>query len=381
MSSFARRGLVAALLVTATLAGCKCGTQTQSTGCSSDDECIAANGGNDRWYCNKQVDPPICAEAVRECDSAADCCPSQICNLNGHFCADKFTECTGPGSCPLAGMECKPIGVSPHKNGCTFEHCGAGNSCADGTVCFNGYCVGEPPCGGGCTPSGGFRVCVTATNYCSPAPKNEPSCNRSCPNGQMLVLTNPDNIFDTCTLNPNPCECDSLPPLVVRDVARHSSMALSGANLYVSAYDGQYGDLVVHTYDKSNLSKPTKSEWIDGVPATGTIGGDINGPRHGITNPGVDVGEYTSIAAAANGDLYISYYDVTNGDLKFASRYGGTNASWNAPITIDGSDASGAHTGDVGMYSSIALTSTGVPAIAYFRRGSLVGTGSTSTET
>ena len=375
MSSFARHGFVAALLATATLAGCKCGSETQTTGCSTDQECIDRNG-SDRWYCNKQVDPPVCQEAARACDTAGDCCPSQVCNTNGHFCADKFTQCTGPGSCTVAGQICKEIGVRPHDKGCTFEACGAGGTCGSGTVCFNGYCVGEPPCNGGCTPSGGPRVCVTKTNYCSPAPKNEASCNVTCGTGKMLVLKDPENIFDTCALNPNPCECISLPPLVVRDVARHSSLALSGANLYISAYDGQYGDLVVHTYDKTNLAKPSRSDWVDGVPATGSIGGSLDGPRHGITNPGPNVGQYTSIAASTSGDLYVTYYDVDNGDLKFTARYGGPAAAWSTPVTIDGSTSAtpAVMTGDVGMYSSIALTSANVPAVAYFRRGSVSGT-------
>jgi hypothetical protein len=186
----------------------------------------------------------------------------------------------------------------------------------------------------------------------------------------MLVLHDPDNIFDTCTLNTEACDCASLPPLVVRDVARHSDLALSGQSLYVSAYDGEHGDLVLHTFDKSNTTKPAKSEWLDGVPATGTLGGDPNGPRHGITNPGPNVGQYTSVAASTAGDLYIAYYDVDNGDLKFISRYGGPAAAWSVPVTLDGSSPTGGKSGDTGLYTSIALTSAGVPAITYFRRAS-----------
>jgi hypothetical protein len=73
------------------------------------------------------------------------------------------------------------------------------------------------------------------------------------------------------------------------------------------------------------------------------------------------------VAADSAGNLFISYYDVDNGDLKFIARYNGT---WTQPMTIDGSSAGGTPTGDVGLYSSIALNSQGVPAIAYFRRGS-----------
>ena len=376
MSMLARRGLLAVLFA-ATLHACGgCGSKTQTTGCTSDQDCVDQHSGDNRWYCDTKVDPHVCTEAARECESASDCCPSQVCNLQGHFCVDKFTLCSGPGSCTVAGQICKKIGVRPNDNGCTFEKCSAGVCANASTVCFNGYCVGEPPCNGGCTKdtNGQPRVCVTATNLCSPAPKDSSgSCQRTCALGQMLVLHDPDNIFDTCSLSTESCECVSLPPLVVRDVARHSDLAISGQNLYVSAYDGEHGDLVLHTFDKSSPTKPTKSEWLDGVPATGTLGGDPNGPRHGITNPGPNVGQYTSIAATTTGDLFISYYDVDNGDLKFISRYGGTAAAWNPPITLDGSSATGGKTGDTGLYSSIALTAAGVPAIAYFRRASYVG--------
>jgi len=61
-----------------------------------------------------------------------------------------------------------------------------------------------------------------------------------------------------------------------------------------------------------------------------------------------DVGQYTSIALDSNGKMHISYYDYTNGDLKYA-----TNASggW-VYSTLDS-------TGDVGYEgTSIAVTGT-----------------------
>jgi hypothetical protein len=382
MSSLVRRGSLAVLFA-ASLSACgSCGSKTQTTGCGSDQDCIDQHGGDSRWYCDTKVDPHLCTEAARDCDTSADCCPSQICNLQGHFCVDKVTQCSGPGSCTVAGQICASIGVRPPAQGCTFNKCSSTGTCADAsTVCFNGYCVGQPPCNGGCPDlSGQHQVCVTATSLCSPAPKDSSgSCAVSCATGQMLVLHDPDNIFDTCSLSNESCDCVALPPLVVRDVSRHSGLALSGANLYVSAYDGAYGDLVVHTFDKSNLSKPTKSEWLDGVPATGTLGGDPKGPRHGITNPGPNVGQYTSIAAAPNGDLFVAYYDVDNGDLKFVARYGGPAAPWTTPVTLDGSTSAGAMSGDTGLYTSIALTAEGIPAIAYFRRGSYDGTANAET--
>ena len=373
--SFARRGLfLAALLAAAGLAACK-GDNALVSGCSTDQDCKDSHNGDASWICDKTQTPAVCTQVhvVRACDTANDCCPAQICNQQGHFCNDKYTPCTGPGSCTTAGQVCKTIGVFSSGLGCTFEKCGAGDSCADGTTCFNHYCVGEPPCQGGCALG---KVCTTVTNLCSAAPADV-SCQRSCPAGQELVLTNPDNIFDSCQPAANTCLCASLPPLAIHDLGRHSSSAVSGGNLYVSTYDGEHGDLVLLTFDKTNPVKPTKAEWLDGVPATGHIGGDLNGPRHGITDNGQNVGQYTSIAADAGGNLYISYYDVDNGDLKFMGRYNGT---WTQPMTVDGSNAaSGAPTGDVGLYSSLALTSGNVPAIAYFRRGTYDATAQAET--
>src|SRR5258708_30573716 len=144
---------------------------------------------------------------------------------------------------------------------------------------------------------------------------------QSCPAGKILVLTDPDNIFDGCRPDTERCQCDSLPPIQVRDVSRHSSIAASGQFLYVTAYDGEHGDLVVHTFDRSDRARPRKSQRLDAVPATGHIGGDVNGPRGGITDPGPNVGQYSSIAATPTGDLYVAYYHAATPHLKFPAPY------------------------------------------------------------
>ncbi len=376
-SPFARRALLAACFTAAvSVSGCR-SSKVNGVGCSSDDDCRAQFNGSDRAFCDTSKTPPTCELHPKACDTTADCCPAQVCNPSGHYCFDKYTPCTQDGSCPAQGQVCQEIGVFAKGLGCTYNKCDATGACASGTSCFNKYCVGSPPCNGGCK-NAATPVCITATNLCSPAPKDS-SCAQTCSAGKILVLQDPGNIFDTCNMAAEKCECDSLPPLQVRDVSRYSSLAASGQYLYVSAYDGDlspsgvpYGDLVVHTFDKSNLTKPLKSEWVDGVPATGHIGGDVTGPRGGITDPGPNVGMYTSIATSPTGDVYVAYYDVDNGDLKFVARYGGPSATWITPMTVDGSTVVGSapSNGDVGMYASIAIDSNGIPAIAYFRRGS-----------
>ena len=74
-----------------------------------------------------------------------------------------------------------------------------------------------------------------------------------------------------------------------------------------------------------------------------------------------NVGFDTSLAVI-HGFPAVSYFDFTNNDLKFirAANYNGT--SWNAPQTLD-------TIGDLGRYTSLA-TVNGVPAISYYDFGS-----------
>jgi hypothetical protein len=68
-----------------------------------------------------------------------------------------------------------------------------------------------------------------------------------------------------------------------------------------------------------------------------------------------DVGSYASLALDAQNRPHISYYDATNGDLKYATM--GTGG-WNVTV-VDS-------VGDVGRHSSIALDASGNPHISYY---------------
>jgi hypothetical protein len=72
------------------------------------------------------------------------------------------------------------------------------------------------------------------------------------------------------------------------------------------------------------------------------------------------VGLYTSLAVDASGRLHVSYYDGTNGDLKYATCAAdcALTANWQAP-TVDA-------TGSVGLYTSLAVDASGRLHVSYY---------------
>jgi hypothetical protein len=363
--------------------------------CHGEHQCKANSDCGKDLYCDTKTS--CCVDATRSCGMGADaglpagaqtnpCCPGQICSDLAGQCADSYTPCSTDADCTAPQYCDQTLGVRPSGLGCTYHTCTADSDCAKyggALSCFNSYCVSGPPCGMGCAAG---TVCTPVNNFCYPLGMNpSASCQQSCGAGSILVFSDGSNVFDFCNWSETAnCQCLALPNIPALDTARYSSAALTNAKqIVVSAYDTDHGDLVLHTFDESTLAEIQGSPvWIDGVPTTGTVTGNPNGPRGGLADPGPDVGRYTSIVYDPTRDtIHIAYYGVKNGstplqDLRYARRIG--SGFWTTEV-VDGSDAQGASNGaDVGMYASITLAPDGSPVIAYYQR---TGTGANAAQT
>ncbi len=89
--------------------------------------------------------------------------------------------------------------------------------------------------------------------------------------------------------------------------------------------------------------------------AVHTAQAQFNGTPITVDSAGV-VGLYTS-QAIVNGNPAISYYDQTNGDLKFV-RSSNNGQTFSAPIILDS-------IGDVGQYTSLAAVN-GIFGLSYY---------------
>jgi hypothetical protein len=351
------------------LAACTCGEKVQTIPAGADGGagfCLTKDCANDeacgeRHICRESKDADgkktgvkCCERTFRSCTDDSGCCPGQVCTGESR-CADKFDECVTDAECGEAGDRvCEDwtdpvLGVTRR---CTYKRCGANGACPTNQFCFNTFCVASAPCTGQC-PAG--SVCTAQNSRCHPVGTR---CTVSCKPGFLAVFKNPDNVYDTCTLALVECTCAELPPLISTDLGRHCSIAAASDRLAVAYYDGQYGDLVVSDFDADG--KKLKTQWVDGIPANGTVVAGPSGPRGGVQEPGDVVGKYADVAAASDGTLYVSYYDETNGDLRFVER--SSDGKWGTPITLDGANT------DTGMFTSIALDPAGLPGIAYFQR-------------
>ncbi|MHB8417485.1 MAG: hypothetical protein ACYDCL_05385 [Myxococcales bacterium] len=340
-----------------------------------------------------------CYFESRTCATNADCCPGQECapaplnvcqdcyNLDSTgACGPSGGSCTSDQACSNTlgpGHVCvlfnSPDGGPPQipetppsapNSRCSYPTCKQDSDCQQGATCFPegatpyGYCVFQAPCNGPCAAG---SACTITDDLCSEVPAGKANCQQSCPAGSMLVFKDesvPTGVYDACNLPAVDCDCATLPPIHSDDLGRYSSLGAQGGQIWVSAYDGQYGDLVAYHFSPDGGLLDL--EYVDGVPDGGAVVANPTGPRGGIAAPGPNVGEWTSLVLGSDGQPRISYYDVDHKALKYAQRQ--SSGSWTVGW-VDGWDGTGADGGgaDVGSYTSIGLDKSGNPAIAYFQ--------------
>ena len=141
-------------------------------------------------------------------------------------------------------------------------------------------------------------------------------------------------LTQSCSINFAPIILDS-----VGDVGLYTSIAIGNDRFpIISYYDSTNKDLkIVHCLNQSCSSFDTPLT-LDSVG---------------------DVGKYTSIAIGTDDNPIISYYDVTNKDLKIVHCLNQRCSSFDTPRTLDSA-------GFVGRFTSIARGIHGNPIISYF---------------
>ncbi len=159
----------------------------------------------------------------------------------------------------------------------------------------------------------------------------------------------------------NMCVCDAdIPP---GRIGPYSDIGRGGdGSIWVSAYAESHGDLVVAKVTAGRVEN-TAWEWVDGIPDVFPSKPDSDF-RNGVTEPGEDVGMYTSIAVSPAGVPMVTYFDRDTASLRFAQKVGDT---WQKHVIAAGTTQLSELGGElVGMYSSITLrTDDGRPGVAY----------------
>lgn len=271
----------------------------------------------------------VCVEnECRSLDECAEICPQgQGCvEFNGAYSCQQVT-CDEEADC--ADIACAP----------TRGICGSG-----------GVCVCEAPCVDGCAEG---TFCCNTQNTCQALP--DPCDGFMCDPGYRPQVTEaPLGNSDTCQPVGGACGCVELDPLWEGSIGRYLSAAQVGDQVVVAAYNERYGDLMV------GLLQGDRVDWrfIDGVPASGTVTGNLNGPRGGVSTSGPDVGRFTSLAADAQGRVHLAYRSDEGNSL----RYGlGELGPEGITFTLHEVDADG----DAGLWASLTLDPQGQPGIAY----------------
>jgi hypothetical protein len=317
--------------------------------------------------------PPVCNlrkecgenEAYRNgqcvragCETDDECCPGTRCRTELNACwpyqLDPEYACTTDADCADPAQRCleTSIGGRQPLAACVYESCDGDADCGLGRSCFQSVCVVKAPCGGAC-PAG--EACDVATSQCAPVPDEAPGCAQACTGASLLVFSDPRVMSGElcCAVA---CQCKGLPPIVPTRFGRYSRIALTGNEALVSAYDADYGDLVLARYKLDGTFAGVS--YIDGVPAGAAIEADPSGPRGGIAEPGPNVGTHTSLVVDGAGQPRIAYRDEDGKALKVAV------SSSNGFIGhfVDGAGGGS----DVGKFTDLAIGADGKLYVSYF---------------
>lgn len=292
------------------------------------------------------------------CESDEDCCPGSRCRLDIGTCFnrqyDEDYACTTAKDCPTLSHRCveTSLGTGGRKSLCTMQQCTGHDACEIGENCIDGYCVAGVPCEQIC-PAG--TVCDMHRGECAKIPQESTGCDQHCSPGEVAVFANaPLSSGETCC--EISCICLALPSKQPTRLGLYTDIAVDDNFVWVSSYEEADGDLVLSQYDKSGKLMIHRA--LDGVPESGTVLGNPEGYRRGITEPGPNVGTHTAIATR-DGKVAIAYTDVDNRSLKVGV-WDGTQF---VTSTIDGPNRAD---GTVGMFPDIVMTETGQIVVSYF---------------
>jgi hypothetical protein len=156
----------------------------------------------------------------------------------------------------------------------------------------------------------------------------------------------------------------------IDEVGRYSDVALGGETLHLSAYDSTVGDLAYAEVRLSELAKPIAWQYVDGIDPGAPVD-TPHGYRHGVSDPGPDVGLYTSIALTRAGEPRIAYYDASSGALKYSTGPG----RFSTQVVQAGQGSL-----RVGLYAALDLDASDVPTIAFMATGVSDGAGGYKSE-
>ncbi len=126
--------------------------------------------------------------------------------------------------------------------------------------------------------------------------------------------------------------------------------------LYLQDYDRHQCSILRAEYDRDGSTiRLTFSDLASGASCARTF--CLPSWRGETVDSEGDVGAESSIALAADGTVWVSYYDVSNQALKVARRT--PAGEWEEPKTVDSG-------GDVGTFSSVGIAGDGTVWVSYY---------------